>query len=32
MISGASQANVAILMVPANKGGFETAIQRATEL
>merc|ERR1711981_1316502 len=28
MLSGACQADVALLMVPANKGGFETAIQK----
>jgi elongation factor 1-alpha len=28
MLTGASQADVALLMVPANKGGFETAIQK----
>jgi len=29
MISGASQADIALLMVPATKGSFETSIQRA---
>ena len=29
MIGGASQADVALLLVPANKGAFETAIQKA---
>eukprot|EP00493_Phyllostaurus_siculus_P027662 UN28010 len=28
MISGAAQADIALLMVPANKGGFETSIQK----
>jgi elongation factor 1-alpha len=28
MISGASQTDIALLMVPANRGGFETSIQK----
>ena len=28
MISGAAQADVALLMVPSNKGGFETSIAK----
>merc|ERR1712013_611534 len=32
MISGAAQADVALLMVPSNKGGFETSIAKGNHI